>query len=154
MFNFRYYICWPVGIAFFGLYNFRYFLNFLSFLLFKPACLRQMAFPFTFLAYYIVSRAFVIWIPIWGVTISAISVFVSLFRSCPAFSCICYFMYMWIFLMSFSCMDIRASGMVFFLFIRSFVFCWICSVTLGTSKPFSFISPLISCRWLMLCILI
>ena len=34
-------------------------------------------------------------------------------------------------LKSFSRLDIRASGMVFFLFFRSFVFSWICSTTFG-----------------------
>ena len=43
-------------------------------------------------------------------------------------------------LMSFSRLDTRVFGMVLFLFLRSYVFCWICLTTFSTSKFFPFIS--------------
>ena len=52
----------------------------------------------------------------------------------------CVLFCVWALLRCFSRFDIRASGMAFFLFVRSYVFCCICLTTSGTSKSFSFSS--------------
>ena len=56
-----------------------------------------------------------------------------LVRFCPVYDILCIGSS----LVSFSRFDIRASGMVFFLFFRSYVFCCICSTTFAKSKSFS-----------------
>ena len=139
MFFFGYYIFWPVGITFFGLYSFSLLFNFLSFLLFKSACLREM--PFFLHVWHITSLAGFLG---FGFQFGAWQYmqFRSLFLSFdPGPFCLVYVVLcIGPSLMSFSRLDIPASRIVFFSFSQSYVLCWICSTTFSTSKSFSFIS--------------
>ena len=97
VFNFVYFIYRLVAIVFLSHFGFRILFNFLSFLLFRFACFREVSFLFTFKASGLLGRTFMVRIPIGCVTISTTSVTWSLFRSCSVFSGLWYSVYRFIF---------------------------------------------------------
>ena len=77
------------------------------------------------------------WCTIWGIAKSTGSVSeVFVFRSCSESF---HSLYRLFFYYVFSFVDIKASGIVFFLFFFSYVFCFINSISFFSSKVFSFI---------------
>ena len=129
-----------VVLAFSGLFGFSNIFIFLLLSLFESASSRKVLFLSSFITLWFSGWAFVVRFPICCIATSAISFFWSLFPSCSVFSSTQYFMLgffvdclLSVGFQSFGCSD------HFFL---SYVLCCICSITLGTSKYFSFNSLL------------
>ena len=140
VFYFGCFINWLVVIACLGLFEFRNFVNFLPFSCSNLHASAKLLFVWQL--WHIDSRGwtFMVRIAIWCVTISTFSLVWSLFWSCSVFSRMWYSVYKFIPDAFFSRFDLSSSDMVFFLFLRSFVFCWIYSTTFHTSECFSFSS--------------
>ena len=139
MFKCIYYTYWLVDIVFLGVFGFRNRFNFVSFSLFESTCFREVSF----------------FLQLWHIDSPAghlgfrfqfaasqylqfrsLNFSFGLVLYCPLCVNLCM-VSCWT---SFYRFDIRASGMVLFLFFRLYVFCCICSTTIGISQSFSFSS--------------